>query len=262
MELTYEPAERTFTIQSKFDGTASWSVHVVGSMRSERTESSFGNSVLEAPGADLEPEGVGAFYGHMSDLGLRYGDEFKPIRELAAGNGQSAGRVSLSENIAGRASEYALHPVLLDGALHVFSAGSKTVEDRKAKMKLPVRFARILFLRSPGASAQVRAKVLHFNEELIEGRIGIYDDAGHPCVLVDGFRAVAHDLRPPRRGFRWQPRFGLPRRLGTHAADRRALATHHPLPLSQLRDAATHGAGRSHRPAWPRRTASRDGCRG
>ena len=35
MELTYEPGERTFTIQSKFDQAASWSVHVVGSMRSE-----------------------------------------------------------------------------------------------------------------------------------------------------------------------------------------------------------------------------------
>ncbi len=79
----------------------------------------------------------------------------------------------------------------MDGALQVFSAGAKTVEDRKAKMKLPVRFARILFLRSPGASTQVRAKVLHFNEELIEGRVGIYDDAGHPCVLIDGFRAVS-----------------------------------------------------------------------
>jgi acyl transferase domain-containing protein/NADPH:quinone reductase-like Zn-dependent oxidoreductase/acyl carrier protein/SAM-dependent methyltransferase len=191
MELTYEPAERTFTIQSKFDQAASWSVHVVGSLRSERTESSFGNSVLEAPDTDLESEGVGAFYGHMSDLGLRYGDEFKPIRELAAGAGKSAGRVSLSESITARASEYALHPVLMDGALQVFSAGAKTVEDRKAKMKLPVRFARILFLRSPGASTQVRAKVLHFNDELIEGRIGLYDEAGHPCVLVDGFRAVS-----------------------------------------------------------------------
>ncbi len=191
IEITYEPAERTFTIQSRFDQTATWSVHVIGSMRSERTESSFGNSLLEAPDADLESEGVGAFYGHMSDLGLRYGDEFKPIRELSAGGGKSAGRVSLSETIAGRASEYALHPVLMDGALQVFSAGAKTVEDRKAKMKLPVRFARILFLRSPGASTQVRARVLHFNEELIEGRIGLYDEAGHPCVLVDGFRAIS-----------------------------------------------------------------------
>ncbi|RYD17462.1 MAG: acyltransferase domain-containing protein, partial [Verrucomicrobiaceae bacterium] len=191
MELTYEPADRTFTIQSKFDQAASWSVHVVGSLRSERTESSFGNTVWEEPGDELEREGVGAFYGHMSDLGLRYGEEFKPIRELAAGAGKSAGRVSLSENVEGRASEFALHPVLLDGALQVFSAGAKTVEDRNAKMKLPVRFSRILFLRSPGASAKVSARVMHFNEELIEGRISLYDESGRPCVLVDGFRAVS-----------------------------------------------------------------------
>jgi acyl transferase domain-containing protein/acyl carrier protein/SAM-dependent methyltransferase len=191
MELTYEPGERTFTIQSKFDQAASWSVHVVGSMRSERTESSFGASEWQTPGPELEPEGVGQFYGHMSDLGLRYGDEFRPIRELAAGGGKSAGRVSLSEGISKRAAEYVLHPVLLDGALQIFSAGAKTVEDRRAKMKLPVRFARILFLRSPGASSKVSARVLHFNDELIEGRISLYDEAGRPCVLVDGFRAIS-----------------------------------------------------------------------
>ena len=191
MEFNYEPNERTFAIRSRFEQAASWSVHVVGSLRSERIESSFANTAWTAPGADLEPLGLGEFYGHMSDLGLRYGEEFRPIRELAAGNGCSAGRVSLSENIAHRAGEYALHPVLLDGALQVFSAGAKTVEDRRAKMKLPVRFARILFLRSPGAATKVSARVLHFNEELIEGRIALYDDAGHPCVLVDGFRAVA-----------------------------------------------------------------------
>lgn len=238
MELTYEPAERTFTIQSKFDGAASWSVHVVGSMRSERTESSFGNSVLEAPGADLEPEGVGAFYGHMSDLGLRYGDEFKPVRELAAGNGHSAGRVSLSENISSRAAEYPLHPVLMDGALHVFSAGSKTVEDRKAKMKLPVRFARILFLRSPGASAQVRAKVLHFNEELIEGRIEIYDDAGRPCVLVDGFRAVSM-TSVRRAGASGGSRDLVYNVDWERTAPTVALSPQASLPLSQLKSVAT-----------------------
>ena len=51
MELTYEPGERTFTIQSRFEQAASWSVHVVGSLRSERTESSFAASDWESPGA-------------------------------------------------------------------------------------------------------------------------------------------------------------------------------------------------------------------
>ena len=192
LELTYEPAERTFTIQSRFEQAASWSVHVVGSLRSERTESSFAASAWEAPEAGLEPEGVGQFYGHMSDLGLRYGDEFRPIRELAAGGGKSAGRVSLSEAIVRRAGEYALHP----GALRWRACRFSPREPRRSriarsKMKLPVRFARILFLRSPGASSLVRAAVLHFNDELVEGRIALYDEAGRPCVLIDGFRAIS-----------------------------------------------------------------------
>ena len=235
LELTYEPVERTFTIQSRFEQAASWSVHVVGSLRGERTESSFATSVWEVPGAGLGPIAVGPFYGHMSDLGLRYGDEFQPIRELFAGGGKSTGRVSLSEAISDRAAEYALHPVLLDGALQVFSAGAKTVEDRRSKMKLPVGFARILFLRSPGASSLVRAGVLHFNDELITGRIALYDEAGQPCVLVDGFRAISMTAA---------------RRLGSSSGGRDLLyhiewehsvavippSMQQPVPLAQLRD--------------------------
>ena len=56
-----------------------------------------------------------------------------------------------------RAREYPLHPVLFDGALQIFSAGAATVEDHKPRLRLPVRFAKILFLRSPGDSSLVRA---------------------------------------------------------------------------------------------------------
>jgi len=237
LELTYEPAERTFTIQSRFEQAASWSVHVVGSLRSERVESSFATSAWEPPGTDMEPEGVGEFYGYMSDLGLRYGAEFRPVRELSAGGGRSAGKVSLSEAIAGRAGEYAFHPVLCDGALHVFSAGAKTVEGRRSKMKLPVRFSRILFLRSPGACSLVRAGVLHFNEELIEGRIAVYDETGRPCVLIDGFRAIS--MTAARR----PGASGGTRDLLYHIEWERSVSDiapsrQQPVPLAQLRDAA------------------------
>ncbi len=188
LELAYDPTERTFAIQSRFHQGAAWSLHVAGSMRGERTESPFASS--ELPSADGEPVEIAGFYRYMSDRGLRYGDEFRPIRELAAGGGKSSGKVSLSEKIAQRASEYPLHPVLFDGALQILSAGAATVEDRGSRMKLPVRFARILFLRSPGASSLVRAAVLQCNAEFMEGRIALHDEAGQPCVLVDGFRAI------------------------------------------------------------------------
>ncbi|MFL6583688.1 MAG: SDR family NAD(P)-dependent oxidoreductase [Chthoniobacterales bacterium] len=242
LEVSYEPADRTFTIQSRFDQGASWSLHVVGSMRGERTESTFAASSFETESSDardsLKPVDVHAFYRYMSDLGLRYGDEFRSVRELSAAQGASAGRVALSETIASRAGEYPLHPVLLDGALHVFSAGRATVEARGSQLKLPVRFGRILFLRSPGASARVRASVLECNAEFVEGRIGLYDEGGKPCVLIDGFRAIS--VAGVRRDM-----LGATRDVLYHIDWQRTPgsskpARSEPVPLLRLRDAAQH----------------------
>jgi len=191
MELSYDPNGRTFSIQSHVEPSRTWSVHVVGSLRTERIESPFAASEWVKPDADQETVEISDFYEYMSDLGLKYGPEFRGARKLHAGGGKSSGVVSLSELAARRTSEYALHPVILDAALHVFSAGARTVEDRRATMKLPVRFDRILYLGSPGEESRVSARVLTCNDELIEGRIEIYDQKGQACVLVDGFRAIA-----------------------------------------------------------------------
>src|SRR5260370_13160583 len=122
----------------------------------------------------------------MSDLGLRYGDGFRSVRELSAGAGRSAGRVVLSDALSPRAGEYALHPVLFDGALQVFSAGAATVEGRQARLKLPGGFPRILFLGSPGPSRRVCAKVREFGDDFLEGDITLYNEAGHPVRVVGG----------------------------------------------------------------------------
>ena len=85
----------------------------------------------------------------------------------------------------------------------LYSAGAATVEGRQARMKLPVRFGRILYLGTPGAAARVSAKVQDFADDFIEGDIEIYDHAGKPCG--------------PRDRSRRDPRRDLSRRLGTHA---------------------------------------------
>ena len=242
IEISYEPNDRTFSIQSRFDQGASWSLHVVGSMRGERTESGFAASSFEAETAStqakLKPVDIDAFYRYMSDLGLRYGEEFRSVRQLLAAEGESAGQVSVSETIASRASDYPLHPVLLDGALHVFSAGRATVEARGSQLKLPVRFGRILFLRSPGASVRVRASVIECNAEFVEGRIELFDESGKPSVLIDGFRAIS--VAGVRRDT-----FGGTKDLLYHVDWQRTPAltkpeTLEPVPLSRLREAARH----------------------
>jgi acyl transferase domain-containing protein/NADPH:quinone reductase-like Zn-dependent oxidoreductase/SAM-dependent methyltransferase/acyl carrier protein len=236
IEFSYSPNERTFAIQSRFEQSVTWSLHVVGSLRGERTESAFVSSKLEQP-LGTQAVAVDEFYRHMSDLGLRYGEEFRPIRELSAGAGQSTGQVVLSDAVSPRAGEYALHPVLFDGALQIFSAGAATVEGRQARMKLPIGFRRILFLDSPGSSSRVSAKVGAFGDDFIEGDITLYNEAGKPCVLVDGFRAIS---------LSGAGRSGAPggmRDLTYHVAWHRLpnespKAPLPPLPLAQLKAAA------------------------
>ena len=233
MEVVYDLNERIFSIQSRFESGASWSVHVVGSMRGERTESSF--ATMKCDPSSLEPVMIDTFYDHMADMGLRYGGEFRPVRELAAGAGKSAGRVSLGESIAHRAAEYPLHPVLLDGALQIFSAGSATVEGRTAGLRLPVRFARILYLRSPGESSLVRAGVKQANDEFVEGNIDMFDEAGRPCVRIDGFRAISVE------GGRRTGKTGKGRDVIYHVAWEKESSKHFPLapvPLASLHNAS------------------------
>jgi len=240
LEMSYDPGERTFSIQSRFDSGTSWAVHVVGSMRGERTESAFAASAWDSvPAPGLSAVELDTFYGHMSDLGLRYGDEFRPIRSLAAGAGRSAGRVALSAVIANRSSEYPLHPVLFDGALQVFSAGAATVEGRSAGLRLPVRFARILFLRSPGAACLVRAGVKQATDEFVDGGIEMYDETGRPCVRIDGFHAVSVE------GGRRSGTTGKGRDLIYHVAWEQAAAPvqaslQPPVPLDRLCAVARH----------------------
>lgn len=238
LELTWDPGQQTFSIQSRFHGGSSWSVHVVGSMRGERTESSFAQTDWE----QVKPSGLttgspASFYEHARDLGLHYGEEFRPIREFSAGAGKSSGHVSLSEGAARRAGEYRLHPVLFDGALQVFSAGKATVEGRNSRLRLPVRFARIHFLQSPGPAGLVSARVRVANEELVEGDIEIYDAAGKPCLSIQGFRAISVE------GGRRTGRTGKGRDLTYHVAwEKQPIQVRNPapepLPLGQLRDAA------------------------
>jgi acyl transferase domain-containing protein len=264
IELSYDANERTFAIQSRFDQGAAWSLHVVGSMRGERTESVFASTTWESaatPGT--EPVEVEGFYRYMSDLGLRYGEEFRSIRELSAGAGHSAGRVALSEVIAARAGEYAVHPVLFDGALQTFSAGAATIEDRRSRMKLPVRFARILFLRSPGASRACAPESCSATRNSSKAGSVLYDEAGQPCVLIDGFRAISVS------GVRRSGAPGGTRDVIYHVDwERTPLASppaqRPPLPLEQLQAAAAtrwnksspSAAVRNCRPRWPPATIS------
>jgi len=114
-----------------------------------------------------------AFYGHMADMGLRYGEEFRPIRELSAGAGKSCWsrlRLGTAISAACRPSIRCI-PCSFDGALQI-----SPLVPRRLKAAPPgcgFRFAlhAFCFLARPGASSRVRAGVKQANDEFVEGGI-------------------------------------------------------------------------------------------
>ncbi len=232
-------------------------------MRGERTESSFaaidlGSAAAAGPGTG---RGRAASIGHMSDLGLRYGEEFRPIRELVGGRRQ-IGRPGVACPRRSRTAPANTRciPVLFDGALQVFSAGAATVEDRRSQMKLPVRFARILFLRSPGASAACApgAAVQRRIHRRPTSR-STTRPASPACSSMASARSASPASAAPARP-------GGTRDLLYHVDWERtpstiAPAPRPPLPLAQLRDAAAHALEEVIAMRGRARTRSRDGRR-
>ena len=243
LEISYEPNERTFTIQSRFDQGASWSLHVVGSMRGERTESGFATSSFETETSrsspdNLKPVDIDAFYRYMSDLGLRYGEEFRSVRELSAPKVVNRpGGWRFLNRLRPRAGEYPLHP----GAARwrVARVFRRSLDGRSARLaaqiagSISAAFFSCVLPEPPHESAPASCNA---RDEFVEGRIGLYDESGKPCVLVDGFRAIS--VAGVRRDT-----IGGSRDVLYHVDWQRtppvsAPGTLEPLPLTRLREAA------------------------
>ncbi len=118
LEFAYEPVARTFTIQSRLDQGVAWSLHAIGSIRGERTDSAFASSAWKDPqDTSLLPVEINGFYEHLSIWA------FATARSSDRFGSWLLGRASLLEESRfprrwhlARES-IALHPVLLDGAL-------------------------------------------------------------------------------------------------------------------------------------------------
>ena len=192
LEFSYSPNERTFAIQSRFEQSVTWSLHVVGSLRGERTESAFASSKWEQPSGHSIRRGRRLLPAHeRSGLALWRGiSAHSRISRPAPGDRQGAWL--LSDAICSPRGRICAAPGALRRSASGFlrrrgdgrrSAGADEVAGRV--------FARILFLGSPGASSRVCAKVREFSDDFLEGDIALYDEGGKPCVLVDGFRAIS-----------------------------------------------------------------------
>ncbi|MEL6494852.1 MAG: aminotransferase class I/II-fold pyridoxal phosphate-dependent enzyme [Cyanobacteria bacterium J06623_7] len=131
---------------------------------------------LSALTAQLQPaqSDITAYYQGLSQQRLNYGESFQGIQQIWQGKDTALGLVALPLDLRDTASEYQLHPALLDACLQLISTITKVDEG----VYLPVGIE-CLALKQPHLS-RVWAKVTIANqdERQIAANLILTDDSG------------------------------------------------------------------------------------
>ncbi|MER8114435.1 type I polyketide synthase [Streptomyces sp. NPDC094031] len=131
------------------------------------------------PPAGAEPVDLTDFYAGTAAVGLEYGPLFQGLRSVWRAGDDVYAEVELPEEPAADATAFALHPALLDAALHALAAGGLVpLDDGPA---LPFAWSGV-FVQAAGA-AMVRVKLSRTASGSFT--LAVADGAGEPVASVE-----------------------------------------------------------------------------
>ncbi|MEU7538901.1 SDR family NAD(P)-dependent oxidoreductase [Streptomyces narbonensis] len=115
---------RAVEVYGRLEGEGSWALHASGALVPRALASVAGDAGLSvwppAGATEVELDGV---YGRLLERGYEYGQTFQGLRRLWKGEGELFAEVALEEGQRADAGLFAVHPALLDAALHSLLPG-------------------------------------------------------------------------------------------------------------------------------------------
>lgn len=173
-----EAGRRSLTVHARPHAAAEdapWIRHASGVLSPGSDASAFDLRSWPPPGAIAVP--IDGIYERLAELGYGYGPDFQGLHAVWKRGDELFAEVQLSEALVDEASRFALHPALLDGALHAL-----LVEDGTGDIVLPISWTGVS-LCATGAT-MLRAR--------IERRAGpraaslqLADASGEPVARVE-----------------------------------------------------------------------------
>src|SRR3954454_10625908 len=131
------------------DGAPEWTRNASGTLVASQLADPPALDQWPPPGA--EPLGLEGFYEQAGELGLDYGPAFQGLRAAWRRGPELFAEVELGPEQAAEAERYALHPALLDAALH-----SHLLADGDGQAGVPFSFRGLALHRAGAAAARVR----------------------------------------------------------------------------------------------------------
>ncbi|TNM34615.1 SDR family NAD(P)-dependent oxidoreductase [Streptomyces sedi] len=161
-----------------------WTLHAEGVLAAE-SEQVTGPSTTEV----WPPEGatalsLDAFYEDLDSRGFQYGPVFRNLRAAWEKDGTLFGEVALSDEAVTDAESFAVHPALLDSALHVSLLERREGEEDASGPSIPFSWRGIRLFASGATVLRVT-----LSEADSGMRIELADGAGAPVASVDSLVA-------------------------------------------------------------------------
>nr|WP_258563273.1 type I polyketide synthase [Streptomyces phytophilus] len=183
----YEEGRRAVTIHSAAyaDSTAPWTRHATGTLTPATTPPPPAHTAWPPPGAQAVD--LTDFYDRQLAAGLDYGPAFQGVRRLWTHEDAIYAEVALPDDV--EPEGYALHPALLDAALH--TTRELPAADNDEVTRLPFAWSRTAIHASGASALRVRATRSGADGLSLE----LADTTGAPVATIGelAMRAVSRD---------------------------------------------------------------------
>ncbi|MFE5533748.1 SDR family NAD(P)-dependent oxidoreductase, partial [Embleya sp. NPDC056538] len=166
-----------------------WTRHAAGFLAEEATEAAF--DLVAWPPAGARPVDLDGFYARAADAGYGYGPAFRGLRALYRGrDGEMFADVRLPNELDGSAGRFAVHPALLDAALHGL-VGAEVDAAPAGTMRLPFGWQG-LTVHAVGASA-LRIRLAPVGGDPDRIVVQAADGTGRPVLTAEALELRAVD---------------------------------------------------------------------
>ena len=179
------------------DGSGSsspWVLHAAGRVVRDNDEVPQAVDIEAMAARCTDSQDIPEYYALYNEIGLGYGPRFRPIVELSRGAGEAWVHLLLPEG-SPAASEFVLHPVLLDGCFQ--SCRTVALLHDLTDMYLPLGMDAVRLHGGHDAASASEGWWVHIQMGSLsdDGRalsmnIAIYDSAGQPLASVDSLRLI------------------------------------------------------------------------
>jgi acyl transferase domain-containing protein/NADPH:quinone reductase-like Zn-dependent oxidoreductase/acyl carrier protein len=179
-----DAGQRSITVHARIEDApsgAGWTRHASGTLAPTTPADAPTLALHEWPPPGTTGLALDGLYARLAEVGLAYGTDFQGLRAAWQRGDELFAEVALPKPISRDAERFALHPALLDAALHALVAGDR---GERTDVALPFSF-RGVSLRAVGASTlRVRFGRGDGGSSI---SLAIADGAGEPLAYIKEF---------------------------------------------------------------------------